>query len=161
MPAVEEEIESKADPEAYGDVRDEDAGEEIGADCGKKDNRGPETGLRSQEAAAEEIEEEGQEQDAEVKGEAGAPGVDAEEFYGDCGAPVGKRGFFEITDVVFVEGDPIVADEDFAASVGVRGVNIVEEGRSEEAGAEDGEPEEGEDDERGPSALSDGTNHFE
>src|SRR5271169_2519060 len=85
--------------------------------------------------------------------------MDAEELDGDGGAPVGERGFLEIADVVFVEGDPVVADEDLAAGVGVGGVNVVHERRGEEAGAEDGEPEEGEDEEGGEGALSGGTNH--
>jgi hypothetical protein len=96
-----------------------------------------------------------------VEGEAGAPGVEAKELDGDGRAPVGKRGLFEVADVVFVEGDPVVADENFAARVGVGGVDVVLQGRSEEAGAVDGEPEDGEDDERGPGALSERAKHSE
>ena len=93
--------------------------------------------------------------------EAGAPGVDTEEFNAEGDAPIGKRGFFEVADIVFVESDPVVADEDFAAGVGVRGVDIVLKRRREEAGAVDGQPEEKKDDERGPGALSDRAKHSE
>jgi hypothetical protein len=54
-----------------------------------------------------------------------------------------------------------VADKDFAARVGVGGVDIVLKGRGEEAGAVDGEPEEKKDDERGPGALSERAKHSE
>jgi len=90
-----------------------------------------------------------------------APGVDTEELDGDGTAPVGKRGFFKVPDVVFVEGDPVVADENFAAGVGVGGVHVVLERRGEEAGTVDGEPQEKEDDERGPGALSERAKHSE
>jgi len=60
--------------------------------------------LWRQEAAAEEVEEESERENAQVKREAGAPGVDSEEFDSDGGAPVGKRGFFEVANIVFVEG---------------------------------------------------------
>jgi len=43
----------------------------------------------------------------------------------------------------------------------VGGVDVVLEGRGEEAGAIDGEPQEKEDDERGPGALSDRAKHSE
>src|ERR1700719_3676876 len=152
LPAVEEEIESDADPKADGDVGNEDAREEIRTAGGEENYGGPEAGLRLQEAAAEEVEQEGQGEDAEMEGEAGAPGVDAEEFEAEGDPPIGKRGFFEVAGVGFVESDPVVADENFGAGVGVRSVNIVLKGRGEEAGAVDGEPQEKEDDERGPCA---------
>ena len=96
-----------------------------------------------------------------MEGEASAPGVDAEDFDGDGGAPVGERGFFEVTDIVFVQRHPIVADQDFAAGIGVGSVNVILKGRGEQAGAVDGQPEEKEDDERGPGALSDRAKHSE
>ncbi len=161
LPAVEKEIEGDPDPEADGDVGDQDAGEEIGAAGGEENYGGPEAGLRREETAAEEVEEEGESEDAEMEGEASAPGVDAEDFDGGGGAPVGERGFFEVTDVVFVEGDPVVSDEDFAAGVGVGGVDVVLERRGEKAGAVDSEPKEKEDDERGPGALSERSKHSE
>jgi hypothetical protein len=87
--------------------------------------------------------------------------VDAEELDAEGYSPVRKRGFFEVADIVFVESDPVVADKDFAARVGVGGVDIVLKGRGEEAGAVDGEPEEKKDDERGPGALSERAKHSE
>jgi len=66
-----------------------------------------------------------------VEGEAGAPGVDSEELDAESNSPIGERGFFEIADVVFVEGDPVVADENFAAGIGVGGVDVVLERRGE------------------------------
>ena len=161
LPAVEEKIEGDADPEADGDVGNQDAGEEIRAAGSQENYSGPEAGLRREEAAAEEVEQEGEEEDAQMKGEAGAPSVDAQEFDGDGGTPVGKRGLFEVADVVFVKGDPVVANENFAAGVGVGGVDVVLKRRGEEAGAVDGEPKEKEDDERGPGALSDRAKHSE
>lgn len=161
MPAIEEEIEGDANPEADGDVGNEDAREEIGAAGGEENYSRPEAGLRRQEAAAEEIEKEGQGEDAQMEREAGAPGVDTEELEAEGDAPIGKRGFFKVADAVFVKSDPVVADEDFAAGVGVGSVDIVLKGRGEKTGAIDGEPEEKEDDERGPGALSDGAKHSE
>ena len=64
--------------------------------------------------------------------------MDTEEFDAEGDSPVGKRGFLKVADIVFVEGDPVVADEDFAASVGVRGVDVVLKRRGEETGAVDG-----------------------
>ena len=60
-----------------------------------------------------------------------------------------------------MKGDPVVANENFAAGVGVGGVDVVLKRRGEEAGAVDGEPKEKEDDERGPGALSDRAKHSE
>src|ERR1700720_241271 len=93
--------------------------------------------------------------------EAGAPGVDTEEFNAEGDAPIGKRGFFKVADAVFVKSDPVVAEEDFTAGVGVGSVDIVLKGRGEEARAINGEPQEKEDDERGPGALSDSAKHPE
>src|SRR5258708_33973417 len=131
LPAVEEEVKGDADPESDSAVRNKDAREEIRSARGQDNHGGPEAGLRRQEAAAEEVQEEGERENAQVKREAGAPRVNAEKFDGDGGAPVGKRGFFKVADVVFVEGDPVVADENFAAGVGVGGVDVVLERRGE------------------------------
>src|SRR6266436_969115 len=53
LPAVKEEIEGDADPEADGDVGNEDACEKIRAAGGEKNYGSPEAGLRREEAAAE------------------------------------------------------------------------------------------------------------
>jgi hypothetical protein len=125
LPAVEKEIQGDPDPKPYGDIRNEDASEEIRAARGQENNGGPETRLRCEEAAAKEIEQEGEREDAEMEGEAGAPGVDAKELDSEGDAPVRKGGFLEVADIVFVEGDPVVTDKNFAAGVGVGGIDVV------------------------------------
>jgi hypothetical protein len=89
-----------------------------------------------------------------MEGEAGAPGVDAEKLDPDGDTPIRERGLLKVSDIVLVEGDPVVADENFAAGVGMGGVDVVLQRRGEQAGAKDGQPEESEDDKRGPGALS-------
>ena len=72
--------------------------------------------------------------------------MDAEELEAGGHGPVEERGLFEVADAVGVEGDPVVAEEHLAGDLGVDGVGVVEEGRSEEgeAGVEE-EPESDED----------------
>jgi len=67
LPPVEKEIESDADPKADGDIRNQDAREEIRSAGGEENYGGPEAGLRREEASAEEVEEEGEEQDTEME----------------------------------------------------------------------------------------------
>ena len=72
--------------------------------------------------------------------------MDAEEFEA-CGyRPVEERSFFEVTDAVGVEGDPVVAKEHFAGDLGMDGVGVVKEwwGEEGEAGIEE-EPDGDED----------------
>jgi hypothetical protein len=57
--------------------------------------------------------------------------MDAKEFDTLGDSPVGKRRLFKVTDVVFVKGHPVVADKDFAAGIGVRGVDVILERRCE------------------------------
>ena len=94
-----------------------------------------------------------------MEGESRAPGFDAEELDADSDPPIGKRSLFEVTDVVFVESDPIVADQDVAAGVGMGRVHIVLKGRGEEPRAIDGQPKKEEDGKRRPDALSKRTKH--
>lgn len=83
-----------------------------------------------------------------------APGISAEEFH-PCGhAPVRERSFFEVADAVFVKSDPVMAEENVAAGVGVGGVHIVLQGRGEESGTVDEEPKEKKDGKRSPGARS-------
>ena len=73
--------------------------------------------------------------------------MDAEEFEAGGDGPVEERGLFEVADAVGVEGDPVVAEEHLAGDLGVDGVGVVEEGRSEEGEAGIEEEPEGEEDE--------------
>jgi hypothetical protein len=73
--------------------------------------------------------------------------VDAEEFEAGGYGPVEERGFFEVADAVGVEGDPVVAEEHLAGDLGVDGVGVVEEGRSDEGEAGVEEEPEGDEDE--------------
>src|SRR5580693_2196421 len=141
LPAVEEKVEAEADPEADKKIWNENAREEIGAEGCDEDYRGPESGGRSEEAASCFQEEEGKGENAEALREAGSPFGDAEEREADGHRPVWDRSFLEIADAVFVERDPVVKREHFAAGFGVGAVGVVEERRMEEAGDEDGEPE--------------------
>ena len=141
LPAVEEEVEAEADPEADEKIGNENAREEVWAERGDEDYGGPETGGGSEEAAADLKKEEGEGENAEALRETGGPFGDAEERETDGHRPVWEGGFFEIADAVFVEGDPIVEGDHFAACFGVGAVGIVEERWVEEAGDEDGEPE--------------------
>ena len=89
--------------------------------------------------------------------EARSPFGDAEERKADGHCPVWERSLFEIADAIFVERDPVVKGEHFAASFGVSAVGIVEERWMEEGGDEDGEPEEKNCEKRCPVATgSDG-----
>jgi len=125
LPAVEEEIEGEADPEADGDVRNENTREEVRSARGQKNDAGPETGLRGEKAAAKEKEQESDGEDAEVEEEACAPGVSAEEFHTSRHAPIGEGRLFEIADAVFMKGDPVMAEENVVGGVGVGGVHVV------------------------------------
>ncbi len=115
LPAVEEQIEGDADPEADGDVGNQDAREEIRSARGQENHGGPEAGLWRQEAAAEEVEEKGKGEDADVEREAGAPGVDSEEFDSDGGTPVSSReaGLFRDSGCCFREGWPSRGGREF------------------------------------------------
>src|SRR5580704_6794552 len=141
LPAVEEKVEAEANPETDEKIGNENAREEIGAEGCDEDYRGPESGGGSEEAAACFQEEEGKGENAEALREAGGPFGDAEERKTDGHRPIWDRGFLEIANAVFVERDPVVKREHFAAGFGVGAVGIVEERRMEEAGDEDGEPE--------------------
>ena len=159
LPTIEEEIESDADPESDRYIGDKYACKEIGPDCSEQDYRGPKAGLRHQETPAEKIEKEGEREDAEMEGEACAPGVDTKYLDAKGDSPVRERGLLEITDIVLVEGNPVMADENFAPGICVGSVDIVLERRGEEAWAENSQPEKREDYERGPGALSERAKH--
>src|SRR5260370_19401012 len=92
LPAVEEEIESDADPQADSDVRNQDAREEIRSARGEENHGGPEAGLRRQEAAAGEAQEEGERENAQGKREAGGPPGEPGETRGAGGPPGGAAG---------------------------------------------------------------------
>jgi hypothetical protein len=154
LPAVEEEIEGESDPQADGDVWDENAREEVRTAGSQKDDGGPETGLRGEKATAKEKKKESYRQDAKVKKEASAPGVGAEKRHTRGHAPIREGSLFEVADAVFVQGHPVVAEEDVAAGVGVGSVHIVLKGRSEKSGTVDGEPKEKKNGERSPSTRS-------
>ncbi len=85
--------------------------------------------------------EEGERENAEALREAGGPFGDAEERKADGHCPVRDWRFFEIADAVFVERDPVVEREHFAAGFGVGAVGIVEQRWMQQAGDEDGKPE--------------------
>ena len=61
--------------------------------------------------------------------------------------PIGERGFFEVADAVGVEGDPVVTEEHLAGDLGVDGVGVVEQGRSDEGETGVEEKPEGDEDE--------------
>ena len=103
-------------------------------------------------------EEKSEGENAEALCETGGPFGDAEERKADGHCPVWDRSFFEIADAVFVERDPVVKGEHFAAGFGVGAVGVVEERWMEETGDEDGEPEE-EDCEIGRPVAAGGEGH--
>ena len=78
--------------------------------------------------------------------------MDAEEFEAGSHGPVEERGLFEVTDAVGVEGDPVVAEEDFASDFGVDGVGVVEQRWGEEGEAGIEKQPQSEDDEAHPAS---------
>ncbi len=75
----------------------------------------------------------------------GGERVFAEELEGDGDEPEGEGRLFDVADAVGLGGDPVAAVDDVLGGLGVRGVDVVHEGRREEGGEVDGE-EEGEKD---------------
>ena len=85
--------------------------------------------------------EEGEGENAEALRETRGPFGDAEERKADGHRPVRQGSFFEIADTVFVERDPVVERDHFAAGFGVCAIGIVEQRGMKQAGDEDGDPE--------------------
>ena len=86
-------------------------------------------------------EEEREGENSEALREARGPLGDAEERKADGHRPVWERSFFQITDAIFVERNPVVKREHLAAGFGVSAVGIVEQRRAEQTRDEDGGPQ--------------------
>ena len=141
-------VEGEDEPEADHGVGNEDAGEDEDAEAGEEEEAGVETGSDACEGAAGEgFDDEREGEDGEGEGQARGGGVDAEEFEAGGDGPVEERGLFEVANAVGVEGDPVVAEEHLAGDLGVDGVGVVEEGRSDEGEAGVEEEPEGDEDE--------------
>ncbi len=93
--------------------------------------------------------EECEQEDGDGLWEMGGEGVEAEDAEAEGVEPVGEGGFLEVADAVDAEGDEVSGEGHVAGCVGVGGVGVVEQGRSEESGEEDDEPEAAEDEDRG------------
>src|SRR5215470_4006777 len=89
LPAVQEKIEREPDPEAHGDIGNEDAGEKIGAAGSKKHHASPEPRSFREKTSPEKVEEDWQREGAEREKQPGAPGVGAEKLHACGHSPVG------------------------------------------------------------------------
>ncbi|GAC1673269.1 MAG: hypothetical protein PVS2B2_06330 [Candidatus Acidiferrum sp.] len=138
LPPAEEKVQRERDPESHGNVRDNDAGEKIWAKGRYEDHGGPEAGFSREKFAAKVINEEKQKQNAERHGKPCGEFGETEKSEGHGHAPIWQRRLFEIADAVFVQGDPVMAKQNFAPGLGVSGIGIVKKRRAEKSGAEYG-----------------------
>src|SRR5260221_14145160 len=69
-----------------------------------------------------------------------APRVNAEDLQAESYSPIGKRSLFEVADIVFMQRDPVVTHQNFAAGVGVGRVDVILKWRGEMPWAEKSRP---------------------
>jgi hypothetical protein len=141
---LEEAVEGGGEEEGEEDVGDEDAGEEEDTGGGEDSEAGVEGGAFAEGLAGPADAEEHQEKDAKGLRKVHGEGVDADETETDGDDPVGEGGFFEVTDVVDAQSDPVAGEGHLAGGVGVGAVGVVQHRRGEERGEEENEPERGE-----------------
>jgi len=68
-------------------------------------------------------------------------GVDSEESQAGGYNPVGKRGFFQVANVVDAQGDPVSGEGHLTGCVGMGTVSVVQHGRREQRSEKKDEPE--------------------
>ena len=123
-------------PEADHGVGDDDAGEDEDTEAGEGEETSVKAGSCAREGPpGEGFDDECEGEDGEGEGDSCGGGTDAEELETGSHGPVKERGFFEVPNVVGVESDPVVAKKHLAGDLGVDGVGVVEERRSDESEA--------------------------
>jgi hypothetical protein len=153
LPADEEEIHPKADPEANEDIRNGDARKEIRSKRGSAYDCGPKSGLVREKSPTGEKQEQKQGENAQTLWEASLPITDSEETEAGRHGPIGERGFFEVADAVFVKSHPVVPEQHFSPCFGMRSVGVIKERRRENSGNVDEYPEKKDGRDGGPKAA--------
>ena len=144
----QEGVDGEDHPEGDDDVGDEEAGVEVGADAGGEREGGVKRGTvgvggggdAGEEAQAEGVSGEQQDEGEQGEREAAGPVVHAEEVHGAGGKPVHEGRLVEEADAVDGGGDDVVALEHLARDLEVDGVDVVEQAGSEEAADVEDEP---------------------
>lgn len=145
---AEESVEGERQQQRQKGVGDENAGEEEDTGRGEEEEAGAEGSRLTEGSAAPRVAEEDEAEDGEGKGKVDGEGGCAtvgrmrrgKKFEAHGGEPVGKRRLFQVADAVDVEGDPVSSGEHGLGGLGVRGVGVVEERRSESRGDVEQEP---------------------
>jgi hypothetical protein len=155
----EEEVDGEGHPEGDEDVRDVEAGVEVGADGERHRERrieaAPIPRVRGRDGCeksdAERVYGEEKNEDAEGERKARGPVVDAEEVHGASGHPIHEGRLVEEADAVDEGRDVVVPEHHLAGDLDVDGVDVVEQAGGEDAAELEDQPGEGDEGERTPS----------
>jgi len=138
----DEGVEGDEQEQAQVGLGNDEAGVEECSDGGEHGQAGVESGAGAPGAAGPVPGEPAEAEHGERVGQVGGEGVLAEELVADGDGPVGQWGLLDVADAVDLAGDPVAAVDNVLGGLGVRSVNVVEQGRRKERAHLDGKKDE-------------------